>query len=58
MNAFGNTVELSAPIEHINVHIRGGYIVPKQVSEALTTEESRKTPYTLLVALDPQVCNV
>jgi len=41
---------LSAPIETINLHIRGGTIVPIQ-DPSLTTTASRKNPLGLLVAL-------
>jgi len=44
-------VTLSAPIEHINVHVRGGSILPMQ-EPAYTTAETRANPYSLLVALD------
>uniref|UniRef100_A0A8C3N201 alpha-glucosidase n=1 Tax=Geospiza parvula TaxID=87175 RepID=A0A8C3N201_GEOPR len=42
---------LSAPLEHINLHIRGGYILPWQ-APARTTAYSRKNPMGLTVALD------
>ncbi|NWY95283.1 MGA protein, partial [Loxia curvirostra] len=42
---------LSAPLEHINLHIRGGYILPWQ-TPATTTAYSRKNPMGLTVALD------
>jgi len=42
---------LSAPITHINVHVRGGAILPLQ-APAYTTAETRANPYSLLVALD------
>ncbi|KAK5729270.1 hypothetical protein LTR15_002412 [Elasticomyces elasticus] len=44
-------VTLSAPLEHINVHIRGGSILPLQ-SPGYTTAETRDNPYSLVVALD------
>lgn len=44
-------VTLSAPLEHINVHVRGGSILPLQEPE-YTTAETRNTSYSLLVALD------
>ena len=44
---------LQAPLEHIPVHIRGGYIIPCQ-KPALTTHLSRLQPYYLIVALDHQ----
>ncbi|OXB52510.1 hypothetical protein ASZ78_006216 [Callipepla squamata] len=42
---------LNSPLEHINLHVRGGYILPQQ-SPANTTAFSRKNPLTLLVALN------
>lgn len=44
-------VTLSAPLEVINVHVRGGSILPLQQPK-YTTGETRNTPYSLLVALD------
>nr|POF15174.1 alpha-glucosidase [Quercus suber] len=44
-------VTLSAPLEHINVHVRGGSILPLQ-APAYTTAETRQQPYSLTVALD------
>ncbi|XP_019358783.1 PREDICTED: sucrase-isomaltase, intestinal [Gavialis gangeticus] len=41
----------SAPLEHINLHIRGGYIIPWQYP-ALNTASSRRNPMGLTVALD------
>uniref|UniRef100_A0A8C0F366 alpha-glucosidase n=1 Tax=Bubo bubo TaxID=30461 RepID=A0A8C0F366_BUBBB len=41
---------LPAPLEHINLHIRGGYILPWQ-RPANTTFYSRKNPMGLTVAL-------
>jgi len=42
---------LDAPLSKINVHVRGGFIVPLQVPD-VTTEKSRRNPFVLLVALD------
>ncbi|XP_059335060.1 sucrase-isomaltase, intestinal isoform X1 [Ammospiza nelsoni] len=42
---------LSAPLDHINLHIRGGYILPWQ-APARTTAFSRKNPMGLTAALD------
>ncbi|KAJ1671674.1 hypothetical protein GGF38_000626 [Coemansia sp. RSA 25] len=42
---------LSAPLEHINVHVRGGKILPAQ-EPAMTTAESRKSDFHLIVAVD------
>uniref|UniRef100_A0A674GCW2 alpha-glucosidase n=1 Tax=Taeniopygia guttata TaxID=59729 RepID=A0A674GCW2_TAEGU len=42
---------LSAPLDHINLHIRGGHILPWQ-RPATRTAYSRKNPMGLTVALD------
>lgn len=42
---------LEAPLDVINIHLRGGYILPLQDPE-LTTFRSRKNLFTLLVALN------
>ncbi|NWH94755.1 MGA protein, partial [Aegithalos caudatus] len=47
----GRFQNLSAPLEYINLHIRGGYILPWQ-RPANTTAFSRKNPMGLTVALD------
>ncbi|XP_060067005.1 lysosomal alpha-glucosidase-like [Ylistrum balloti] len=47
----GGVQNLPAPIDHINLHVRGGYILPMQ-EPALTTTDSRKNPLSLLVALN------
>jgi len=48
------TLTLQAPISApINIHIRGGNIVPTQ-RPGLTTTASRVTPFTIVVALDGQ----
>ncbi|KAJ2711039.1 hypothetical protein H4R19_003445 [Coemansia spiralis] len=44
-------VTLPAPLEHVNVHIRAGRIVPVQ-HPAMTTAESRRGDYELIVAVD------
>lgn len=49
--ARGQNVTLDAPLGHIPVHIRGGSVVPTQEA-ALTTRDSRASPWGLLVALD------
>jgi alpha-glucosidase (family GH31 glycosyl hydrolase) len=43
---------LPAPIDTVNAHVRSGSIVPMQ-EFAFSTTEARKTPYTLLIAMDP-----
>ncbi|XP_077637197.1 putative maltase-glucoamylase 2 [Crocuta crocuta] len=42
---------LEAPLDHINVHIRGGYILPWQ-EHAMNTHSSRQKFLGLIVALD------
>jgi alpha-glucosidase (family GH31 glycosyl hydrolase) len=44
-------VTLDAPIEKINAHVRGGYIIPRQ-QDALTTVAQRNLPYNLVVAVN------
>ena len=51
MNARNSTVSLSAPLDFINVHLRGGIIYPTQ-EPAINTEASRQNPLGLIVALD------
>ncbi|USW49247.1 Putative glycoside hydrolase family 31, galactose mutarotase-like domain superfamily [Septoria linicola] len=47
----GENVTIQAPLSHIPVFVRGGYILPRQ--EALyTTSESRNSSWGLLAALD------
>ncbi|EFQ30814.1 glycosyl hydrolase family 31 [Colletotrichum graminicola M1.001] len=47
----GQNVTIDAPLGHIPVYIRGGYVIPTQ-EPGLTTKESRSNPWGLLVALD------
>ena len=47
----GNTT-LSAPISHINVHIRDGSILLLHQEPAYTIYETREGPYSLLVSLN------
>ncbi|XP_028617459.1 maltase-glucoamylase, intestinal-like, partial [Grammomys surdaster] len=51
INSTGEWMTLPAPLEHINLHVRGGYILPWQQS-ALNTNLSRKKPLGLIIALD------
>ncbi|XP_048837847.1 sucrase-isomaltase, intestinal isoform X2 [Brienomyrus brachyistius] len=44
-------VTLQAPNDHINLHVRGGYILPWQ-DAAMNTQLSRQNPLGLIVALD------
>ena len=50
--AGGTKLSLFTPLTATNVHVYGGGILPLQRS-AMTTVASRKTPFTLLVALSP-----
>lgn len=45
------TRTLETPLDHIQLHVRGGHVVPLQ-APALTTEATRRNPFKLLVALD------
>jgi len=45
------SVTLNSPMEDLQVHIRGGNILPMS-TPASTTTQSKKLPYSLLVALD------
>lgn len=47
----GENITLSAPLTHINVHVRGGSILPMQVP-GNTTSTTRGNAFELLVALD------
>lgn len=44
-------INLDAPFDFINLHVRGGYILPTQ-EPALNTMLSRQNPFGLIVALD------
>ncbi|MCX7564630.1 hypothetical protein OS176_14030, partial [Xanthomonadaceae bacterium XH05] len=44
-------MDMDAPLEKINLHVRGGYILPWQKPEN-NTHYSRRNPLGLLVALD------
>jgi alpha-glucosidase (family GH31 glycosyl hydrolase) len=50
--AGGKFVTLSTPLTEVNVHVRGGSVLPMQ-DAAMTTTLARKSPFTLLVALCP-----
>jgi len=49
----GEMVTLPASFVNMNLHLRGGMIIPIQ-QPALTTTESRKNSYNLIVALDEE----
>ncbi|KAI3380902.1 hypothetical protein SNEBB_002421 [Seison nebaliae] len=44
---------LPSPLNHINIHMQGGNIIMMQ-KEKRNTVESRKTPFTILIALNKQ----
>ncbi|XP_069807724.1 lysosomal alpha-glucosidase [Dendropsophus ebraccatus] len=46
----GQWINLSAPMDTINVHVQGGHILPAQIP-GMTTEETRKNNLYLVVAL-------
>ena len=46
----GQYINLDTPMDKINLHIRGGYILPLQ-QPGITTVDSRKNPFVLVVAL-------
>jgi alpha-glucosidase len=48
----GSNTTLSAPLSHINVHIRDNTILLLHQNPAYTTNETREGPYALLVALN------
>eukprot|EP01034_Spumella_vulgaris_P029295 gene29295-36320_t len=52
-SAAGVWKTLSTPLTSVNVHIRGGSVLPLQQA-ALTTTAGRVTPFTLVAALCPQ----
>lgn len=47
----GENVTIPAPLGHIPVFVRGGYILPRQEAK-YTTSESRNSSWSLLTALD------
>ena len=49
----GKWITLPAPLDTINIHQRGGSIVPTQ-RPAVTTTAARQLPFSLQVALDSQ----
>ncbi|PNS21638.1 hypothetical protein CAC42_997 [Sphaceloma murrayae] len=51
--AKGENVTLEAELTHINVFVRGGYVLPMQEPK-MTTRDSRNSSWSLLVALDGQ----
>ncbi|AEO70510.1 glycoside hydrolase family 31 protein [Thermothielavioides terrestris NRRL 8126] len=47
----GQNVTIDAPLGHIPLYLRGGNVVPTQ-EPGMTTTESRRNPWGLIVALD------
>ncbi|WPA97928.1 uncharacterized protein RHO25_002539 [Cercospora beticola] len=47
----GENITMEAPLEHINVHVRGGSILTLQ-KPGYTTRETREGLYSIVVALD------
>ncbi|KAI4862569.1 glycoside hydrolase family 31 protein [Hypoxylon rubiginosum] len=47
----GQNVTINAPLGHIPLYVRGGYVIPMQ-EPGLTTAAVRESPWSLLVALD------
>ncbi|KAG2393199.1 hypothetical protein C9374_009776 [Naegleria lovaniensis] len=43
--------DVNAPLDTMPIHIRGGYIIPKQ-TPGLSTAQQKFNPYNLVVALD------
>uniref|UniRef100_A0A672U1E2 P-type domain-containing protein n=1 Tax=Strigops habroptila TaxID=2489341 RepID=A0A672U1E2_STRHB len=50
MNSSGEMVKMSAPLDHLNLHIREGAILPTQ-KPGTTSEATRRNPLCLIVAL-------
>lgn len=50
-NEDGKWLTLPSPIDHIPLHVRGGFIIPMQ-QHALTTTEARTKPFGVIVAPD------
>ncbi|KAL8848936.1 MAG: hypothetical protein Q9221_006030 [Calogaya cf. arnoldii] len=46
----GANITIDAPLGHIPVYLRGGYIIPTQ-QPALTTRDARRNPWGLIAAL-------
>eukprot|EP01117_Protostelium_nocturnum_P008400 TRINITY_DN29_c2_g1_i2.p1 TRINITY_DN29_c2_g1~~TRINITY_DN29_c2_g1_i2.p1 ORF type:complete len:707 (+),score=283.88 TRINITY_DN29_c2_g1_i2:811-2931(+) len=42
---------LSSPLDHINIHFRGGFIIPRQ-NPSMVLRDARNNPFELVVPLD------
>lgn len=51
VNKTGTTITVPAPLDTINLHVRGGYVIPMQ-NPGLTTTSSRQNGFSLLVCLN------
>jgi len=49
----GQNLTISAPLGHIPVYVRGGYVLPMQ-QPAMTTSAARTSPWSVLVALSSE----
>ncbi|NXA38556.1 LYAG glucosidase, partial [Eudromia elegans] len=50
VNSSGEMLKMSAPLEHLNLHVREGAVLPTQ-KPGITSEASRGNPLRLIVAL-------
>ncbi|KGL86579.1 Lysosomal alpha-glucosidase, partial [Charadrius vociferus] len=50
VNSSGEMLKMPAPLEHLNLHVREGAILPTQKPE-ITSEATRRNPLRLIVAL-------
>ncbi|XP_060780036.1 sucrase-isomaltase, intestinal isoform X2 [Neoarius graeffei] len=51
VNVRGKFLSMPTPLNHINLHVRGGFILPCQ-KPGNNTKDSRQNPLSLIVALD------
>ncbi|OIW26130.1 glycoside hydrolase family 31 protein [Coniochaeta ligniaria NRRL 30616] len=49
----GENVTIAAPLGHIPLYVRGGYVLPLQ-EPGMTTYENRRNPWGVVVALDKE----
>ena len=48
--SLGQNLSIDAPLGHIPVYLRGGYVIPTQ-EPAMTTRDSRRNPWGLIASL-------